>query len=502
MSRSPRLASGAVLLTVGGLVTMVLPACSEPAGRAAPITTTTSTSSTSTSTTSSTPAALAIGASDAGDPLTPGAGNGGFDVDSYDVHLTRPTTGPDITATVTIAAHATQDLSQFDLDLHGLTVDGVTVDDAAATSVRFGGELVITPAAQVHRGAAFTTTVDYHGKPAAFDDNPELLNLGWTTAGQDSFVLSEPRGAFTFMPSSDHPSDKAMFHFTITAPSQLTVVANGTGSKVGEAAGSTTWRFDPTEPMATYLVQVVIGDFTVEASVGPHGLPIRTVFDPDTPESARPALRRIGEIADYFEPLFGPYPFDVAGVVVADGATGFSLETQTLIIMPLNYFAGPDPLPPAKATVILAHEFAHQWFGDAITPSRWSDIWLNEGFATYAEWLWQDHDGGTPLPRQVQDSYDLAKSLRVADGAVLSPKPDKIFSLNEYDGAGIVLHELRLELGDATFFDLLREWVARYRYGNVTTEQFEALATEKAGRDLSQFFKNWLDSTDLPPLRM
>lgn len=402
---------------------------------------------------------------------------------------------------MTIVARATQDLSQFDLDLHGLVVDQVTVDDSPATSVRFVDELVITPDAQVRSGSMFTTTVDYHGSPAAFDDNPELLNLGWTVADQDSFVLSEPRGAFTFMPSSDHPSDKATFHFTITAPSQLAVIANGTGTKVSENGGSTTWRFDPTEPMATYLVQIAIGAFDLEDSVGPHGLPIRSAFDRDMTQASRPALRRIGEIVDFFEPLFGPYPFDVAGVVVADGATGFSLETQTLIIMPLNYFTGEYPLPADRATVILAHEFAHQWFGDAVTPSRWSDIWLNEGFATYAEWLWQDHDGGTPLSAQVQQSYAMAKDLRAADGAVLSPEPDKIFSLNEYDGAGIVLHELRREIGDVAFFGLLREWVARYRYGNVTTEQFEAMATEKAGRDLSQFFKNWLASTDLPPLR-
>jgi len=500
MSRPTRSLRPSAVVASGLLLAMALPACTDDPDQARDAERAATSTSTVAPTTTVAPAPGRAGASDIGDPLTPGAGNGGLDVDTYDLELTRPGTGPDITAELTIAAHATQDLSRFDLDLHGLEVDAVTVDGATATSVRFADELVITPAGPISNGAAFTTVVRYHGTPSTFDDNPELLNLGWTTAGRDTFVLSEPRGGFTFMPSNDHPSDKAVFNFTITAPSSLTVLANGVGTRLRESDGMTTWRFVQPQPMATYLVQIAIGEFDPETSVGPHSLPIRSGFDRDLPAPERAPLRRIGDIVAFFEPLIGTYPFDVAGVLVADAPTGFSLETQTLIIMPLNYFVGSKSIDPSEATVILAHELAHQWFGDAVTPGTWSDIWLNEGFATYLEWLWQDHDGVRTLARQIERSSPLAKELRKGYGAVLSPKADQIFSLNQYDGAGIVLHALRSEIGDSTFFDLLRDWVAIHRYGNVTTAQFEELATRKAGRDLSRFFTNWLASTDLPPL--
>jgi aminopeptidase N len=452
------------------------------------------TPTTTTTTTSAVPSGqAAAGADGAGDPYFPELGNGGYDVDRYvlDIAWTPSDSGPGrIDGTTTVEATATHPLSRFDLDLAGLDVSRVTVDGHRAEVARRGErELVVTPEEPIESGTSFTAEVAYGGTPepqAAVDD----VQPGWVDDGQEVFVIGEPSGAASFFPVNDHPSDKATYELRITAPDGLEVAANGRLAERVPAEGeSTTWVFDAPDPMASYLVQIVIGDMEMVTAEGPGGLPIRHAFDTDVADEAEPAMARTGEMIDAFDDLFGPYPFVTYGAVVVDDEIGLALETQTLSIF------GVDAIGDE---VTVAHELAHQWFGNAVSPATWRDIWLNEGFATYAMLLWSEWTGGVP----VDDALHEAAAGGGLDLPPGDPGAANLFDYSVYYRGAMTLHVLRHELGDDAFFGLLRTWVERYDGRSASTADFEALAGEAAGpgHDLSGLFDAWLRAPQLPDL--
>jgi aminopeptidase N len=427
------------------------------------------------------------GADGLGDPYYPQAGNGGYDVQSYDLDLTWDPDQGRLDGIATIDAVATQSLSSFDLDLMGLTVSEATVDDAAATAEAEGeSELVVTPADAIEEGAEFTARIAYGGQPAPTGGLLADLD-GWQSDGREVFVASEPLGAATFFPANDHPSDKASYTLRITAPDDLSVVANGTLScTTSNDDGTRTWEFDAPAPMASYLVQVVIANLRIEESTSPDGVPIRHAIDDNVYEAGLAAMEGTGEMIDYFADLFGPYPFDVYGGVVIDQDIGFALETQTLSLFP----TGIDQ-------TFTAHELAHQWFGDDVSVATWQDIWLNEGFATYAEWLWSDHAGLIALDTNVEAAGGLGSIL---DLPPANPGADNLFDESVYARGALTLHVLRHQMGDDAFFELLQSWVETYGGESASTADFEALAAEIAGENLTPLFDAWLRSDELPSL--
>jgi aminopeptidase N len=435
-----------------------------------------------------------------GDPLTPLAGNGGYDVEHYRLEIDATRAGGELVGTTTIEATATQPLSEFHLDLSGFTVDEVTVAGTDAAHDRFGTELRVTPDVAIAQGADFTAVVRYHGVPQPVPDPSAPGEIGWLTAESGTFVVSEPVGAMGVFPNNDHPSDKATYDVVVTAPSTATVVANGTRTDRQEAGGATIWTFEMTQPMATYLLQVAIGAYTVAEADAPTaaapGIPLRSVAPTAAGIDLATVNQRAAAQIAWFEPFFGDYPFDVYGVLIADAPPSFALETQTLSIFPTAWYQA-DIVPVES---VEAHELAHQWFGDDVSVAQWDDIWLNEGFATYAEWMWAEHTGFGTVAERAADTVPDARRWRHRYGPVASPRPGELFSQNQYDGAALVLHALRRTIGDDTFFGLLRTWTERYGGGNASTADFEALATEVAGQDLTGFFAGWLHSDTLPPL--
>jgi aminopeptidase N len=484
-----------IVAVVLGLALLTAAACSgdEPEARPS-ATSTTSTSSTTTTTT------LVGSPGDAGlgDRLTPLAGNGGYDVDHYRLELDATRPNGELVGTATIDATATQPLSSFNLDLSGFTVDDVTVDATDAPHDRFGTELRVTPGEPIDDGDSFSTVVRYHGVPGPVPDPSAPGQIGWLTGDSGTFVVAEPTGAMGVFPGNDHPSDKATFDIVVTAPSASTVVANGVQTDRVDAGGATTWTFDVPEPMAPYLLQVAIGQYRVVTGATPAGLPLR---------SAAPATRtgidldlihrRMSDQLAWFEPQFGPYPFDVYGVLIADAPPTFALETQTISIFPTSWYLAGDRMPVES---IEAHELAHQWFGNSVSLEQWNDIWLNEGLATYAEWMWNDHKGWVPLAASVQVTMQDAAELRQRYGPVAAPRSGELFSPNQYEGAALVVHALRKTVGDEAFFTILRTWTERYAGESATTADFEALASEISGQDLTAFFAAWLHSDTLPPM--
>jgi aminopeptidase N len=302
-------------------------------------------------------------------------------------------------------------------------------------------------------------------------------------------VLGEPDGAATFFPVNDHPSDKATYGFRVTVPEDLDVATNGLAVETEDGDGRRTWVSEASDPMASYLVQVIIGRLVLEEEEGPGGLLVRHAFAEDVADEAREAMAPTVAMITEFEDLFGEYPFEAYGAAVVDEPLGLALETQTLSLF------GTDAL---HDEAIVAHELAHQWFGNHVSPASWQDIWLNEGFATYAQWLWAERSGGAPAEEQAREAaalYGSALDLPPAD-----PGPDGLFEASVYYRGAMTLHALRLELGDTGFFDLLRTWGERYGDRSATTAELEELASESAGRDLTPLFDAWLRAEELPDL--
>lgn len=443
--------------------------------------------------TGATAGGFSAGAPGLGDPYFPMEGNGGYDVDHYDlaVHI-EPKGRPALRGTARITARATQDLDSFDLDLQGLTVRHLRVDGHPAAYHRDGQELVITPPVGIRAGHGFTVTVTYDGTPAP----PSAAMLfgsqyGWIATDDGVLVATEPDAASTWFPSNDHPRDKATYALDVTVPSGLFAVSNGELVGQRSAAGHTTYQWRQRRPMATYLATATVGHFDVHRGHTPAGVPLLVAVDPRERAGSRTLPATTAAIVDYWSELFGRYPFDSTGGVAEHVPDlHFSLETQN---RPLY---GGSP-PPGLA----AHELAHQWFGDSLTVRSWSDTWLNEGFATFGTWLWSEHTGGN----SAQQAFDEVYAHYPADAKfwqtiIAAPGRSSMFASAVYQRGAMTLQALRRRLGDATFFRIMRTWTSRYRYGTVTTADFVALAESMSGQDLRQFFQVWLFTPTRPAL--
>ncbi|WP_422743744.1 M1 family metallopeptidase [Micromonospora sp. WMMD754] len=434
---------------------------------------------------------FAPGAPGAGDPYFPGYGNGGYDVAHYTVKVRYDPDTDKLTGTTTVRATATTDLSTFNLDLAGLTVRSVTVDGAAARHARDDDELVVTPATGLTSGNGFVAEIRYDGRPEALR-NEVLGEGGWLHTADGAIALGQPESASTWYPVNDHPSDKATYDLEITVPKGLTAVGNGVPKGRTTTGGWTTWRWSEGSPMASYLTTVVIGKFRV--TTGQHkGRPVYSAVTTRVAEGAPDrSIARTVEVADYLESLFGPYPFDAyGGVVVADDRIRYALETQSRPVYSAGFFRQGDN------TDVVAHELAHQWYGDSVSLQRWQDIWLNEGLATYAEWLWAEHSGSSTVQRTFEQQYANAPGQvwRTPPG---KPGVENLFGRSVYDRGGMTVHALRVAVGDTAFFTILRTWAAERRNGNGTTADFVALAERVSGKKLGKVFDAWLYGTERP----
>jgi aminopeptidase N len=497
---APRLAA-----LIAGLA-LFAAACSDDGG--SPFTTTTTgppaTTTASTTTagaTTSFPATTtaATGPAGLGDPYFPTLGNGGYDVEHYLIDLTVDPDANTIDGLAQISAAATADLDTLNLDLLGLTVDAVTVDGAPAGFTRQDAELVVDPEPLLPAGEGFVVTVTYHGTPETLFTIG--FPLGWVDAGDITYVVAEPDAARTWFPANDHPSDKATFTFRITVPEGLTVAANGTLAATVPGEGTTTFVWEMTRPMATYLATVVIGDLVRLERETAAGVLLRDYLPADMGTTVPGPLARVSEMIEFYAGLFGPYPFTEYGHAVVPGVPG-ALEDQTLCIF------GRETLESStrgygEPTVeeIVAHELSHQWYGDSVSPATWQDVWLNEGFATFAQWLWVEHDQGRgAYDATIAGNYGfLAEAPHPVPGDP-GPSGSQMFHYSVYLRGGLTLHALRAEVGDDTVFAILRAWAERHAYDNGSTPEFIALAEQISGVDLSALFDAWLYQSELPPL--
>lgn len=425
------------------------------------------------------------GSTSGGDPYFPASGNGGYDVANYDLLLDYTPSTRALSAEAVIKSTATQSLSSFSLDLRDLTATAVTVNGGPAAFVQVGGELIVTPVNPIIAGNTFTTVVTYGGTTGQPLDGTGAL-YGWVSYDDGAFVANEPEGAATWYPVNDVPTDKATYSFEITVPDGTTAVANGDLESQTSSGGRTTFRWVARDAMASYLTMAASGDYTLTTEFTPSGLRIVNAVDADLSVADQAAAASVlalqPEMIDFFDDVFGTYPFSSYGAVIDDDEdAGYALENQTRPI-----YSGV----PSAATV--AHELAHQWYGNKITPQRWDGIWLNEGFATYAEWMWDEHQGGDTIG----DNFDFVMSIPPTSGfwttVVADPGPDGLFDAAVYLRGGAFLEALRRTIGDADFATLLRQWADGGAADPVTTDDLHDLAETVSGDDLDALFDSWL----------
>ena len=449
------------------------------------------TSPSSTDPMSTDPAAISIAG--IGDELFPDLGNPGIDVTDYVVELTYDPELDTIAGTVTLTLLPLEDRAELTLDAVGLEVDRVLVGGEPAEFAVEPVELRIRPPQPLRASTAVTVEVSYSAAPDAELSAAGVPN-GWHHTTRGSYVLNEPDGLRTWMPANDHPSDKATFTFAVTVPAGLTAVANGDLVSTVPSGAATTWTWRQDEPMSTYLVLLLTGDYALVEGEGPDGVELLSAVLRRDRAVMQPFLDTIGEQIEFFQTWFGPYPLGGYGLAITDSPGGLAMETQGRSLFSRDDFRAGEL--GYLQELLLAHELAHQWFGNAVSPARWQDIWLNESFATYAQWMWLEEVGYTT----VQDEAEAALGLRslIGGSPTGSPEVDELFSFNSYDGGAVVLHALRAEVGDAAFFELLRRWVADNDGAAQTTDDFLALADEVTGQDLGPFFDEWLFATELP----
>lgn len=437
-----------------------------------------------------------------GDRLYPTLGNPGYDVRSYDLSFTYSGDNrKPLAAVTTINARTTQRLERVNLDFAHGTVESVDVNGVPARFTSAGEDLVITPDAPLPRAGLLRITVRHTSDPVS----DQARQGGWVRTDDGLAMANQADAAHLVFPCDDHPSEKAMFTVHVSAPDDYTVVANGVPVGTRRTGKTTTWTYRTKHPMATELVQVSIGRSVVLRRTGPHGLPVRDVVPARDRARLEPWLEKTPDQMAWMEKKVGPYPFETYGVLVAQAQTGFELETQTLSLFEKQVFTEPA-YPKWLVESLMVHELSHQWFGDSVSPRTWSDLWLNEGHATWYEALYADETAHQSMEGRMKAAYALSDSWRASGGPPAAPKAPKpgqkigIFRPNVYDGAALVLYALRQEIGTAAFERLERAWVALHHDSTATTADFARLASGIAGRDLGAFFKDWLFGAKTPPM--
>lgn len=418
-----------------------------------------------------------------GDERLPNVGNYGYDVQHYEIDMdVFPSTG-EIHCTVDIKITPTiEKLQHIYLDfLDNYMITDVTLNRTPAKFEVTPSKLLIELPNNLPKGKELSIRISYNGKPPEFKSKemPHTA-LGFKFEESKAWVFSEPDGTHTWLPSNDHPQDKATFDFRITVPAPLTAIANGEPGIHIHSANSSTFLWRMNYPMATYLATIVIGEYDLLDEEQRNASPVIRNFlhsDQKTDGNVRSLFGKVHDMMTFFENTLGEYPFDSYGHVVVT-EPGLGMETQSMTMISTDFIHG-DLRPYAET--VLAHEIAHQWFGNSVTPKYWTDIWLNESFATYSEALWAEHSAGDiGFQRSMNRSYagikawdkNLHKSGK--SGSILNPI--YLFSSNVYHKGAWVLHMLRSAMGDRHFIKSLRTYIEKYSYGNATTKDFIEIA--------------------------
>ena len=422
----------------------------------------------------------------------------GFDVLKYEITLTINDALHYIWGNVLATVIATENLTSMSYELTGFNVSNVLVNGIHTPIINYG--TYFTFPVNVSAGEQFTTQVFYSGTPQLIYS---YYNIGMIFSNNTVFTISDPDAARAWWPCYDHPWDKAIVDLHITMRSDWKVAANGIRTEIvnnGDGTSTTHWIGE--NPMTTYLVCITAGPYVEINQTVPeqNNLPVQNFVMQNQYNNALIDLQNLPWMISWFSELFGDYPFEKYGNAVVSMSTYGAMEHQTMTTLG-NYIISGNG---AYETVI-AHELVHQWFGNAVSFLTFKDVWLSEGFATYGEFLWTDKRFGWQSACNYLHSnfhqYYLDWEANAGPQTIYNPSFYNYFSPPSYEKAASVLHMLRLKLGDTNFFNLLRLYYNTYKNGNAITAEFEALAEQVSGQDLSQFFNQWIYGSGIPGVK-
>jgi aminopeptidase N len=427
------------------------------------------------------------------DPIYPQHGTDALDVLHYGLELSWDPAAKALTGTATLRVRPTETATELSLDFKPYELDAVTVDDAPVTA-KVTQEKLVVPAG-VTADKLVTLVVKYHGKPSttpmpSHRSDSEPLGLTVTKDG-GLWTMQEPYGAFTWYPANDQPSDEALYDIAVTVPQGWTAIASGTPA----GQEGTTFRYTSKDPVATYLTTLAVGKYKKISAKGPRGIPLTYWYRGGTDDKLVGSLKKSPKYLEFLEKRFGPYPFPSGGIVIVDSESG--METQQMITMGGKVGKFTAERRQGYETDLL-HEYAHQWFGDSVTPTTWTDLWLSEGWATYTQFLWDQQvfkfDDATLETYLRKNDATLRKKI----GPPGSPKAANFAESNVYICPAAMLNQLHQKLGDKKFFALGRAWVQTQKNTQQDRATFIAFVKTQTGTDYSKLINTWLDAKTTP----
>lgn len=425
------------------------------------------------------------------DSYYPDIGDPGVDALHYDLALAWTPRTRTLEGVATLVFRSTGDAQSFQLDLGpSLEVSRVTVDGAEVEATHDGKDLLVP--VPVVADERYVVEVRYAGVPEPVEaptTRNDYSTAGFTiTASGEAWTMQEPYGAHTWYPVNDHPSDKALYDFTLSVPSPWVGVANGELTEREDGAGTTTTQWHLAEPAASYLTTVAFGDYTTTSNTSASGVRIDYWVPTEAPQLAR-GLSKAAAGLDWLEQRLGPYPFDTLGFVLVDSQSG--METQTMITLGKTDYTLSQP--------VLIHEMAHHWYGDQVTPDDWRDVWMNEGMVMYLQGMWEAEESGITIDEQLDHYAAIEEGARAESGPPAAYDPGEFGEGNIYYGPALMWHELRERIGDDEFFRILREWPTARDNRSSNRDDYWAWLEEQTGEELTAFFDAWLLGETTPP---
>ncbi|GAA3823795.1 M1 family metallopeptidase [Cellulomonas soli] len=434
------------------------------------------------------------------DPYDTSHGDRATHVVHYDLDLTYRPSSNRLQGTATLEIVTLEATRAVVLDLVGLAVAKVTVTGASLSRYDHkGGRLTLRLASELAPGARLKVAVRYGGNPRPAPSPWGLV--GWEELEDGVVVASQPTGAPTWFPCNDRPDDKSTYRTSLTVDNPYCALAHGTLTSRRTKASATTWVYDEPHPTSTYLATVQIGQYD-EIVLADTPVPQRALVPTTLVAAARRRLAHHGALMTYFCETFGPYPFAAYTVVCTPDELEIPLEAQGVSIFGANNLQATG-----GEERLIAHELAHQWFGNSVSVSTWRHIWLNEGFACYAEWLWSQASGG-PTADALAHTWHARLRALPQDLVLADPGYPRIFDDRVYKRGALSLHALRTVMGDPAFFDLVRAWTGTFAHRSAATEDFRDMAVAHArayGGDtlaatVTAQLHAWLDEPVLPAL--